>query len=69
MELYLIVAACKRSGAKSVTVVCPYYGYARSDRKFPANAAVPVSSSEVARMLELVGVDKIVTVDLHSMQT
>ena len=47
MELYLMISACKRAGAKTVTVICPYYGYARADRKFE-NAASPVSSADVA---------------------
>ena len=68
MELYFMISACKRGGAKSVTVVCPYYGYARADRKFN-NDASPVSSADVARMLESVGMDRLYTVDLHSLQT
>ena len=68
MELYLMISACKRSGALSVSAICPYYGYARADRKFN-NGACPISAAEVSRMLELAGVDKIFTVDLHSLQT
>ena len=68
MELYLMISACKGSGAKSVTAVVPYYGYARADRKF-SNQAIPDSASDVSGMLEHIGVDRIITVDLHSLQT
>lgn len=67
MQLVLMVSACKRSGATSVTVVMPYFGYARQDRRF-GNKAVPISSADVAQMLEHAGVDRIVTVDLHALQ-
>ena len=68
MELYLMISACKRAQAKSVTVLMPYYGYARADRKFN-DTANPISAANVAGMLEFIGVDKIFTVDLHSLQT
>ena len=68
MELFLMISACRRSGAKSVSAICPYYGYARADRKFN-NVACPISAAEVSGMLEFSGVDRIVTVDLHSLQT
>lgn len=45
----------------------PYFGYARQDRRF-GNKAVPISSADVAQMLEHAGVDRIVTVDLHALQ-
>ena len=61
-----MISACKRSGALSVSAICPYYGYARADRKFN-NGACPISAADVSRMLELAGVDKIFTVDLHSL--
>ena len=47
MQLILMVSACKRSGAASVTVVVPYFGYARQDRRFK-NQAVPISSADVS---------------------
>ncbi len=47
MQLILMISACKRSGAESVTVVVPYYGYARQDRRFN-NKAVPISAADVA---------------------
>lgn len=62
-----MVSACKRAGARSVTVVTPYFGYARQDRRFN-NQAVPVSSADVTQILEFIGVNRIVTVDLHCLQ-
>lgn len=67
MELILMVSACKRGGANSVTVVVPYYGYARQDRKFQG-AVTPISGADVAQILEATGVNRIVSVDLHVSQ-
>ena len=64
MQLILMVSACKRSGAASVTVVVPYFGYARQDRRFK-NQAVPISSADVSQILEHVGANRIISVDLH----
>lgn len=66
VELILMVSTCKRNGAASVTCVVPYYGYARSDRK--SQFTMPISASDVAYILEKMGVSRIVTVDIHAAQ-
>ena len=66
MELLILMEACKRASAKSITVVIPYFGYARQDRK-PVSRT-PITAKLVARMLEVAGADRIVTMDLHAGQ-
>ncbi len=66
MELCLILDALKRSNCWKVTVVIPYYGYGRQDKKLKSR--VPISARAVADMIQAVGVDRILTVDLHSNQ-
>ena len=66
MELLIMVDALKRSSAKSITAVVPYYGYARQDRK--AEPRVPITAKLVANLMEVAGITRVVTVDLHASQ-
>lgn len=66
MELLIMIDALKRSSAKTINAVIPYYGYARQDRK--AAPRVPISAKLVADLLEVAGIDRIVTIDLHAAQ-
>ncbi len=66
MELLIVTDALKRSSAKSITAIVPYYGYARQDRK--AAPRVPISAKLVADMMETAGITRMVTVDLHASQ-
>ena len=67
MELLALIDALKRPSASSVTAVVPYFGYARQDRR-PRSARVPISAKVVADMLDVVGVNRVLTVDLHADQ-
>jgi len=66
MELLIMTDALKRSSAKSITAVVPYYGYARQDRK--AAPRVPITAKLVADLMEKSGITRMVTVDLHASQ-
>jgi len=66
MELLIMTDALKRSSAKSITAIVPYYGYARQDRK--AAPRVPISAKLVANLIETAGITRMVTVDLHASQ-
>ena len=65
MELMVMVDALKRASARSITAAMPYFGYARQDRR-PRSARVAISAKIVANMLEVAGVERVLTMDLHA---
>ena len=67
MEVLIMTDALKRSSAGRITAAIPYFGYARQDRR-PRSARVPISAKIVANMLQSAGVDRVLTMDLHSDQ-
>ena len=67
MELMVMIDAIKRASSSRVTAVIPYFGYARQDRRVRSQR-VPITAKVVANMLTSVGVDRVVTVDLHADQ-
>jgi ribose-phosphate pyrophosphokinase len=66
MELLLCVDALKRSSAKNITTVIPYFGYARQDRKVAPRTSI--SAKLVSNLITKAGADRVVTVDLHAGQ-
>ncbi len=67
MELLVMVDAMRRASAGRITAVMPYFGYARQDRR-PRSARVPITAKVIANMLTVVGVHRLLTVDLHADQ-
>ena len=66
MQQLLMIDAAKRASARRITAVCPFYGYARQDRK--AEGREPISARLLADLLTVAGADRLVSVDLHTGQ-
>src|SRR3981189_3210483 len=66
MELLIIIDALRRSSARRITAVVPYFGYARQDRK--PGPRTPISAKLVANLITHAGADRVLTVDLHAGQ-
>ncbi|MDR1853602.1 MAG: ribose-phosphate pyrophosphokinase [Azoarcus sp.] len=67
MELLVLADALKRASARRITAAIPYFGYARQDRR-PRTARVAITAKVIADMLQAVGVNRVLTMDLHADQ-
>jgi ribose-phosphate pyrophosphokinase len=66
LELLIMIDSCKRASAQRITIVIPYFGYARQDRK--DEGRVPITAKLVANLITRAGADRVLTMDLHSPQ-
>ncbi|PII01699.1 ribose-phosphate diphosphokinase [Acholeplasma laidlawii] len=66
MEVLVLTDALKRASAASITIIMPYFGYSRQDRKVKSRQ--PITAKLVANLLTVAGVDRVVSIDLHSAQ-
>ncbi len=64
MESLIIIDACRRASARTITLVAPYFGYGRQERK--AASRTPISAKVVADLYEAMGINRLVTVELHN---
>jgi ribose-phosphate pyrophosphokinase len=67
MELAIMIDACRRASARSITAVIPYYGYARADRKTQGRESI--AAKLTANLITEAGADRVLAMDLHSGQT